>query len=252
MYLFHSLGTIFIRFLGSIRLFFTFLGHLFTAAMQLLSGKLSPRWLTTANTLFLSGVRLVLPILILSALIGLSLSLSFYEILSRFQMQKNALVITQNIVIRSLVPILIGFILSIQTALNLINVPTEKLQKSTAQIMQIYIIPMLPGILLTGLLLYVYALFAALISVYSTFHFILNVSTHDYLLHITSNLSLTDLGHSLLKILLYCLIVAAVTSYYYYEISIRTVSLRKAVSSIMTRSILWIIIASAYLGIYSL
>ncbi|QBR84477.1 ABC transporter permease [Legionella israelensis] len=251
MYNFQQIGSSSIRFLGSIRIFFWFLGHLVVSIIHVLAGSFSVYWLTMGKTIFRSGVLLMFPIIIISALMGLTLSLSLFDILSRFQIQHNALPITQNIMLHNLLPLIIGVILSIQSGLNLINAQVKRLHRMPQEVILEYIIPMMAGIIITGLLLYVYALTAFLIGIYSTFHYILNINTQEYLWHITNTLALADLGYSIFKNLLYCSIVALVAGYYYYEIAIRNVSLRKAVSSIMTRSLLWIIILGTYLGIYS-
>lgn len=251
MYNFRQIGYTSVRFIGSVRIFFQFSGHLFSSLMHVITGSQAVYWFAMAKTIFRSGVVLTVPIMVISGLMGLTLSFSLFTVLSKFHVQHDALPVTQDIIIRNLLPLLIGFILSIQSGLNLINARVKRLHRKPQDVMLEHIIPVMAGIILTGLLLYVYVFTAFLIGIYITYHYILHVSAQEYAWQVTGILSLVELGYSLFKNLLYCSIVALATGYYYYEIAIRNVSLRKAVSSIMTRSLLWIIILGTYLGMYS-
>lgn len=251
MYSFQEIGYSSVRFLGSIRLFLQFLGHLAIVSVQFLLGRTSIAWSYTINTLFLSGVKLSTPIIIISILTGFSLAMTFHSLFNRFHLFQSALPLTQSIAIRSIVPILIGIILSIQSSLNLINARIHKLHEMPQTVLRVHVIPAMAGILIAGILLYVYSLIAFLLGIYSTFYFFLRLDVSIYLINIASYITLWDLYLSFSKVVLYCWIVAIVVGYYYYEVAIRKVSLRKAVSTIMTRSLLFIIIASVYLGLFS-
>jgi len=250
MYSFQQIGSSSVRFLGSIRIFFLFLGHLLTCLFSAFVGRVSIYWFNLARTIYRSGVHLLWPIMLLAALMGMSLALSLYNILSQFYVEYKALPITINVLTRTLLPLLIGIILSIQSGLNLINARLKRLHQKPEEVILEHIIPIMTGIFITGLLLYIYSIAAFLVGIYFAYLYILEINVQDYFLHLTSNLALTDLFYSMFKTSLNALIVAMVVGYYYYELSIRSVSLRKAVSCIMTRSIVWIILSGAYLIYY--
>lgn len=252
MYSFQEIGYSSIRFLGSVRLFLCFLGHLVVTFIRFILGRISISWSNTVKTLFLSGVRLFVPILMISALIGFSLALTFHNIFIRFHLLQSALPITQNIAIRNIIPVLLGIIISIQSALNLISVRIHKLHQMPQTVLMVHVIPTMFGIILTSFFLYIYSLTAFLIGIYSAFYFFLNVEVRFFLMNITNYITPWDIIYSLEKVMLYTSIVALVVGYYYYEVAIRKVSLRKAVSTIMTRSLLFIIVTGTYLGLFSI
>lgn len=250
MYSFKELGHSTVWFIGSIRIFFRFLGHFFSSFFRCLTGSQSVSWSVFIKTVYLSGAHLLLPIMIISFLLGLSISLSLFSILNEINRGGNALSITQNIAISNLTPLLIGIMLSIQSSLNLINANIHKLHHTPDEVMCELIIPITISLFVNGLLLYIYSLFTFLVTIYATFQFIINLDTSDALLHLASIVSIYDVLYSIFKLLIFCCIITLVIGYYYYEISIREVSLRTAVSRIMTRSLSFIIFFGVYLNIF--
>lgn len=250
MYSFRELGHSSLWFLDSIRIFFTFLGHFFSGFFHCMAGRLAIGWSSLVKAVFLSGARLVFPIVIISSLLGVSISLSLFSIFSEIHMDDKALPIAQKVVISNLAPLLVGIILSIQSALNLINANVHKLHHTPDEVMCEYIIPITISIIMSGVLLYIYALFTFLVTIYATFHYILNVDISYNMLQLANSISIYSLLYSVFKVLIFCNIIALVVGYYYYEISIREISLRKAVSRIMTRSLLLVIFFAAYLNIF--
>jgi len=237
---------------GSLRLFFTFLGHFFLTLFNPRNQHLTIHWAILTKTIYLSGARLMLPVSIISGILGFSLALTLFPIFNGFHLGRHALPIAQMAVVSYLAPLSVGIILSIQSALNLINASVHELQLSLDETMYEYIFPVMLGIILTGVLLYVYALFAALVGVYLTFQYVHNVDVYDHLVHLANTISWYTLDYSLLKVFIYCIIIALVVGYYYYKIALRLISLRKAVSRVMTRSLLCIIVFSAYSNIFNL
>jgi hypothetical protein len=55
---------------------------------------------------------------------------------------------------------------------------------------------------------------------------------------------------SILKTLCYCTIVGLTTGYYYYEVAIHDIAVRRAVSRIITRGLFWILVCSAYFKLF--
>ncbi|WP_133130748.1 ABC transporter permease [Legionella yabuuchiae] len=250
MYSFKELGHSTVWFIGSIRIFFRFLGHFFSSFFRCLAGPKSIGWSNFIKTVYLSGAHLLLPIIVISALLGLSLSLSIFSILNEIGRGDNALPIMQNIAISNLTPLLIGILLSIQSSLNLINADIHHLHHTPDEVMCEFIIPITISLFVNGISLYIYSLFTFLVSIYSTFQFIINIDTRDLLLHLASIVSPYDIVYSVFKLLMFCCIISLVIGYYYYEISIREISLRTAVSRIMTRSLFFILFFGVYLNIF--
>ncbi|GGI80451.1 ABC transporter permease [Legionella impletisoli] len=250
MYRFKEIGHSTIWFVGSIRIFFRFLGHFFSSFFHCLTGPQSIGWSNFISTLYQSGAHLLLPIVIISGLLGVSISLSLFSILNEIGRGSNALPISQNIAINNLAPLLIGIMLSIQSSLNLINANIHKLHHTPDEVMCEFIIPISISLFVNGLSLYIYSLLTFLVTIYSTFQYIINMDTRDTLLHLASIVSIYDIIYSIFKLFIFCCIITLVLGYYYYEISIRKISLRTAVSRVMTRCLFFIILFGAYLNIF--
>lgn len=250
MITFQDVGRSSLSVASSIRIFFTFIGHLVVHLFKLLIRKLKIDWSMFFITLYLSGARLMIPIIIISGVLGFSISMTLFPIFNEVHLGRKALPIAQMAAIKHLTPILIGIILSIQSALNLINARVHQLHHAPEEVMRDHIIPIMLGEVITGFLLYIYSLIAFLVSIYSTFHYAFNIDVHDNITYLASNISIYLLDYSLFKVWIYCSIISSTTGYYYYKIAIRKISLRKAVSRIMTRSLLFIIFFSAYLNVF--
>jgi ABC-type transporter Mla maintaining outer membrane lipid asymmetry permease subunit MlaE len=246
----HDLGRSSMSLASSIRLFFTFIGHFFSHLFKFMSRKIKIDWSMLFVTIYLSGARLMLPIIIISGILGFSLSVTLFSIFNELHLGRRALPIAQMAVIIHLAPLLIGVILSIQSALNLINAKVHQLHHTPNQVMSEHIIPIVFGVIITGLLLYIYCLAAFLGSIFATFHYALKIDVHYNLAHIATSISVHSLDLSIIKVAIYCVIISLIIGYYYYKIATRKISLRKAVSRIMTRNLLCIIFFNAYFNIF--
>ena len=245
-----TLGQSSVWFIGSITLFFRYLGHLITGLCRCMTGARSIAWPTFIKTVYSSGVNLFFPLVLISVLLGFSISLSLFTLLNEIKRGDHALTMTQTIAIGHLVPLLVGFILSIQSSLNLINANIQKLHHKPDDVMYELIIPITFSVFINGFSLFVYTLFSFLVAIYSTFQYLISLDTLDTLLHLTSILSIKDLLYSIFKLLIFCCIISLVNGYYYYEISIREISLRKAVSRVMTRSLFFIVFLYVYFNLF--
>ncbi|KTD35779.1 ABC transporter permease [Legionella nautarum] len=232
--------------LGSIVIFFHFFGHLCLNFVDLLTGKQTLSWHGLLYTVYRSGVNLLIPLLLISSLLGISIVLNIYNILSPFDLQHEVLLVSQKMLFYDLLPFLIGLMLSVQTALNLITARIKKLNLTPDQVITLYIIPIIFGISFSALILYLYSISFVFISIYFCFKFLLYTDIYDYMFHLTSTITSSSIIYSIFKMMLYCTIVSLIVGYYYYQVATRHSLLRKAMSRIITRSFIWLIIGSVY------
>lgn len=249
MLIFYKTGRFFVSLLRSLTLFFAFIGHVGSTITHIFFGNLHISQKTLLNILFSSGPVLVLPLAFISSLIGTSIALSTYNILSRFNLQENALVTTQDLLTHNLLPLMLGFILCGQFSLDLINARLKiaNQQRSPEEVILDYILPIFIGITISALLLYIYLSTVFILSLYFIFHYFLNVTSGDFWSQIARSTTVLEIIASVLKTLFYCMIVSLTTGYYYYQIAINHVNLRKAVSRIITRGAFWLTIGSVCL-----
>jgi ABC-type transporter Mla maintaining outer membrane lipid asymmetry permease subunit MlaE len=248
MLIFNRIGINTTRFMHSIILFFVLFGHLCHSIKDVICGRKSISWFGIVRILFYSGAILVIPLVIICGLIGMSLSLNAYSILYPFNLQNKALPISQDLLTKDLIPLIIGFVLCVQSSLNIITarIKITKLKRTPDEVILEYVLPIMIGINLTGLLLFTYTIVAIFISLYFTFHYLLDTSTHEFLIHVGHSVTITALIYSVIKTFLYCSIVSLTAGYYYYQVAVSQISLRRAVSRIFTRGSLWLTLISVY------
>lgn len=246
MYLFYQTGLYVTRLLKSIGLFFVFFGHMCHSTIIILFGQLSMTWSNVVRVLFHSGAALVMPLAFISGLMTVSVTISSYLILSRFNLQQKTLSIVQDSLTTDLLPILIGFVLCIQSSLNLINarIKITKRQHSTEEVIQDYVLPIMIGIGITALLLYTYVLAAIIACLYMTFYYLYSLSPHEFVLQIAQSITPDEVAYSLFKTLLYGNIVSLSAGYYYYQVAVSQIPMRRGVSRILTRGTFWLLISS--------
>lgn len=234
-----------------IALFFRFLGHLAGSIKDALPNRMHEVFRNCLSTVYYSGVKMVIPLMLICSLMGASLIFNIYQILSPLYMQNQVLMVAQNILFYDLLPFIIGLVLSIQLALNIVSAHIEKLQRTPHEVMLQIIMPMILGCNLSALLLYIYSLNAILISIYFCFHFLLKTDLHEYLFHLTNTMMSIGIFYSILKTLIYCTIVSLIVGYYYYTVASAYLTLRQAISRILTRSLLCLTISSIYFKFFS-
>ncbi|MGQ3890474.1 ABC transporter permease [Legionella sp. CNM-4043-24] len=254
MYPFYHVGLYVTRLLRSIGLFFVFFGHLCHSVLISMSGQLSITWNHIWRVLFHSGVALVLPLAFISSLMTVSVTVSTYLILSRFNLQQKNLSIVQDIMTVDLLPVLIGFVLCIQSSLSLINarIKITRRQQSPEEVILAFVIPIMIGISITALLLYTYVLAAIFLSLYLTFDYLYLLTTHEFILQMSQSISLEEILFSVFKTLLFGLIVSLTAGYYYYQVAVYQITMRRGVSRILTRGLLWLLLSSVLLKLITI
>ncbi|WP_028388538.1 ABC transporter permease [Legionella fairfieldensis] len=240
---FHFYGK---RRIESVILFFRFIGHVFYSLKEIFLRRLTLSWSHLLDTVFHSGAKIAIPLILLSSLIGISLVLNIFHILSRYNLQHNVLIIAQYVLFYDLLPFLIGLMLSVQSALNLITARIKEHQKTPQDVIVVHIIPIMIGTNFNGLILYAYALNTVLISIYFCFRYFFSFDLHEYIFHLTNTISGTAILYSILKTFVYCTMVSLIVGYYYYEATEGYLSLKQAISRIMTRSFMVLIVSSIY------
>ncbi len=185
---------------------------------------------------------------------AMSLAVSSFLILNNFHLQDKALGIAQTLLLQDILPLLIGFVLCVQVSLNIINarIKITKLQRTPQEVILEYILPIIIGVNITGLLLYIYLLVAIFMSLFITFYNLLNMNADMYIMELERNATVVSVSYSLVKTLLYCSIVSLTAGYYYYMVATRHVPVRRAVSRILTRGSLWLTISSVYIKLLNL
>ncbi|HAT6978579.1 TPA: ABC transporter permease [Legionella pneumophila] len=247
MYFFRRFPMHIITFIHSLELAFRFLGHLVHSTIKVIFGKLSIVWPNTLEIIYYCGARLFILLSFIGILLGITVSQTVYVLLNPFHLHQRVLPIAQNILTHEILPVLIGFILCIQAALHLINTRLEHYQENPEAIILAQVLPIIIGMIITSLLLYVYLVSSIFFSFYLTFHFMLGFTNNEFLSYVVNSTTLFDLIYSVFKTFILCIIVGLASGYYYYEASIRHIYLRKAVSRILTRGSFWLIIASMYI-----
>jgi ABC-type transporter Mla maintaining outer membrane lipid asymmetry permease subunit MlaE len=232
-------------------LFFRYLGHLLQVSKELILKKHTITRINLLMVVYYSGANLVFPMMIISSLLGVSLVINIYNLLNPLFLQNQILLVAQNILFYDLLPFVIGLVLSIQLALNLINVRGKGLRRSTQETVLQNILPLIIGGNISALLLYIYSFNAILISIYFCFRYLLRTDLHEYLFHLTNTITTINILFSVFKTLVYCTIVCIVVGYYYYGVAALYFSLRKAISRIMTRSLLCLTVSSIYFKFFS-
>jgi len=248
---FRNIGSYTLTKLDSIHSFLSFVGYFIIVVFKLLRRHKALSFTAMLKILYLSGFRLCLPIMIISAMIGFSIAVTLYHLLGQFYLENKAFPITLELIIGGIAPIFMGVILAVQSSLNLINIQAQKLRHESEELFHDFILPVTLGIFVTGFLFYTYALFSFLSSSYITFQYALNANTLENWEQFGNTISFGVALNSYYRMMVYCVIVGLVVGYYYYRIHLNKISVRKGVSRIMTRSVLFIIIDSTGLNLLS-
>ena len=221
--------------------FFQFLGELFS---QLFSNanKIAWRQIIIANLHAASSI--VIPLILISMLIGMALTVSIHLTLARFHLQQQAMIIVQSTMLRDIAPLPIGFVLCVHCGMNLIEKDHPSLHQPPKTVLLETILPLFAGINIAALLLYTYVFVSFLFSAFITSYFILETNTDEYLLRLSQIINPYETLESLGKTFTYATIACLVAGYYYYAVANNLISIRVAVSRIITRSLFWLLLVS--------
>ena len=228
----------------SVTFFFQFLGELISRALRH-GNRIVWRKVLIAN--LYTGASIVIPLVLMSMLIGMAMALSIHITLTRFHVQQQAMLIAQTTMLRDIAPLPIGFVLCVHCGLNLIEKDHPSLHLQPKIVLLETIIPLIAAMNLTALLLYTYVVSSFLLSAFVTSYFILEANTDEYLFQLGGILSPIDLLGSLGKTLFFSTIASLVAGYYYYGVASNVISTRLAVSRVITRSLFWLIVISVSL-----
>ena len=231
---------------GSGLLFFVFIGHLLSILKEILLGRLTLSRHHVMLTIYQSGARLVLPLVLISGLLAAAIMINVYHMLSPFYLQDHVLLVTQEILFYSVLPWMLSLVLSTHLSLNLVRARIKGLQRTTEDVTLSDILPFMLGACMNALLLYLYCLNAIMLSLYLCLVHFLKTDMHQYFFHLSHVLTNINLSYSIFKTLFYCAVVSIVVGYYYYVVAERQLLLRVAMSRIMTRSVFWLTAISVY------
>jgi hypothetical protein len=245
MYVFHQFGAYVLKFANSFKLFFSFIGYLFYNLIDGLRGRRSISKDTVVKTIFNCGTSLVIPLMIISALIGISLSINIFNFLRKFHLEGRVWDFAQDVVTQNIVPLLIAVFLCVRTSLTLIPAGGDRSQRPSEYRTIEDILLIILGVNISGVLLYIYCITAFHLSIYLNLLFILQVHVQHYFIHLGNDLTVTYLLFSLFKTGLYCTIVSIVIGYYYHVNTFKDLPIDNAISKVITRSLIWLAISAA-------
>ncbi|MBA2709688.1 MAG: ABC transporter permease [Tatlockia sp.] len=231
---------------ASIINFFGFLGHVFSSFVDIFQGKLRITRLSLLNTIYDTGAKLLFPLLFITSLLGVSIIINIFNILSPFDLQNKVLTVSQQILFYDFLPFLISIMLAMQAALNLVNAQIQELNRTPHEVVLTYIIPIMIGTNISALFLYMYALNIVIISIFFCFKYLLNTNISEYLFHLTTTFTPTSIIYSTIKMIMYCCLVSLIVGYYYYQVASGHLLIRVAMSRIITRSFMWLAFFSVY------
>ena len=229
------------KFFGAFTFFFQFFGELVSQFLRH-GNRVTWRKIIAANLHF--GTTIVIPLILVSMLIGMALTVSIHLTLAHFHLQQKAMVIIQTTMLRDIAPLPIGFVFCVHCGLNLIEEDHPSLHQLPKVVILETIVPLFAGINITALLLYTYVFLSFLFSAYITSYFILETNTNEYLLRLSQIINPYEVIESLVKTVAYASTAALVAAYYYYAVASKVIPTRQAVSRIITRSLFWLIVLS--------
>ena len=192
----------------------------------------------------------MLPLVIITMLMGISLALSIHFILARYNLQNEALFIAQDSMIKDIAPLPIGFVLCVHCGLNLIDKNHPSLHQPPQTVLLETIIPLIVAMNITAILLYTYVCSAFYTSVFLAFNYFLHTNTDEYLIKLSRIINPLDIGLSIGKTMLLATIASFIAGYYYYDVALRVLPTRKAVSRIITRGLFWLVVISVLIKVY--
>lgn len=228
----------------NVRLFFIFLGALLYLSFK--EGK-NISWRHGIARSLYAGYELFIPLMLVSISIGVGLSYGLHQLLSPYKLSVGGVFLAQTVLLRDIAPLPIGFILCIKNALILIDSPlsSELNEGKRDAVLLDVVIPQIIGMNLTGLLLYIYGFAACAISVLLSFILILKSDINAYLMRFSAFIEPTEMFLSLSKAFVFMLVATLISGFYYFELVRRKISVRRAVSKILTRGIFWLCIVAA-------
>src|SRR5579885_2302965 len=97
MYVFNKLGAYFVGLIYSFILFLRFMGHLYCSLINMMMGRLRLSLLNIVRTIYYAGVKLVIPFMLISTFLGISMVMKVNSILTPYNLQRDGRIIAQNI-----------------------------------------------------------------------------------------------------------------------------------------------------------
>lgn len=247
MMVFTRLGYRSIRYFASIVFFFRFFGHFVCAMGNMILNRISLSWDRVILTIYHSGARMVIPMVFISSLMATSMVLNIHYFLSRYRLEHQVLAMLQNILTADLIPLFLAAVLLIQASLGMTTHYIKGLHRKPQETLEYYIIPIMVGLNAIGFMLYIYIYVVFHITCFIDFHYILKVDTHQYLNRLANTFSFALLLQSLFKTFVYVTIASISLGYYYYCVAVHNISLRHALSRVISRGLLWLAVVSVFL-----
>lgn len=194
-----------------------------------------------------AGNRLVIPLILAAALIGFSLTYSINYLLAQYNLQHRVILIAQNILMRDVMPFLISFVLCVSSGLMLIEAHHPSLHRTPEVVMSKITIPLILGAMFTAALLYIYIAVTLHVTIIFTVYYFIEGNIISYLMNFGTFINKESLLISLVNTMIYASLASLVAGFYYFEVSIRGLSMQKAVSRIITRGLFWLIGVSVFI-----
>lgn len=227
--------------INSIQLFIHFVGHLSHTIKEALFRRATISWFNLWAAMYHSGAKIIIPIILVSTLIGVSLVTNIYNtLLNVANLPQRVLYVSQDILLNDVLPCFIGLTLALQWALNIISIE----QRSPISMLQVYIIPIMLAFIVCAPLIYVYSVNVIYISIYFCFKYYLRIDFHQYFSQIINSFTNLVLIRSIIKTTIYCTIVSLTVGYNYYAVAFGFIPQRIAMSRILSRSLIYLLLTT--------
>ena len=138
------------HFYRSIQLFICFFGHLNATILNVILGRVSIKWKLVTMTIYYSGAKLVVPFILISSLLASTMSINIHNLLSAYRLEREAIIILQQVATVNLIPIFIGTVLLVQSSLGLTKHYIKGMHYQRQETIEVYIIPIMFGLLFVG------------------------------------------------------------------------------------------------------
>ncbi|WP_231865921.1 ABC transporter permease [Legionella fallonii] len=197
------------------------------------------------RTIFNSGVKLAVPLILTSSLMGMAIIYTIISALKKYNLQHQAWIFAQDIITQNLVPLLIALFLCIQSSLTLISAREDQSQQISENVVLDHVLPIMIGMNIAGILLYIYCIAAFYFSVYFFVLYVFQHNPQHYFIHLREYLTLSNFISSVLITGFYCTFVSLSIGYYYYVVAYKNRPISKAMSQIITWGLVWLAICGA-------
>jgi len=224
-----------------------FLGKLTLTFSKFITGRLKLDWALFNSQLFEASCKLIFPLTALTLLITIGMILFAGPIVSQFNLQQHVVRITNNVLLRDTLPVLIALTLAFHFSIRLIHFATSKYKDNLDYGVHQHLLSQMMAISVAGPLLYLYIVLVNFIVIFLLLSVQYNILLPVYVSTLRDNIKLGFFVVAFIKIFISTIITGLAASFYYSQFNQKRISLYRAVSCLMTRVVFWLIISNILL-----